>query len=104
MDTEAAQLQTLTDSPTTRTLFVDGAYSYDIDPQPAGPLRGKEWMKIDGSAVFGEPGAQALSGAAAGSPSASMRSLRCAGDVEDLGEEKVNGKTATHYRAVSSAP
>lgn len=100
MDTEAAQMQELTASPTVRTLFVDGAYYYDIDPQPAGPLAGKEWMRIDGSAVFGDAGADALSGSAGGSPSASMKGLKYASDVEDLGEETVNGRSATHYRAV----
>jgi hypothetical protein len=100
MDAEAAQMQELTDSPTVRTLFVDGAYYYDIDPQPAGPLAGKEWMKIDGSAVFGESGAAAMSGGGGGSPADSMKGLKYASDVEDLGEETVNGKPTTHYRAV----
>ncbi|WP_077801756.1 hypothetical protein [Streptomyces sp. JHA26] len=101
MDTKAAQMQALTDSPTVRTLFVDGAYYYDIDPQPSGPLQGKEWMKIDGSAVFGESGAAAFSGGAgAGSPADSMKGLKYASDVDDLGTETVNGKSATHYRAV----
>ncbi|MEV7790775.1 hypothetical protein AB0O68_02180 [Streptomyces sp. NPDC087512] len=101
MDTEAAQMQELTDSPTVRTLFVDGAYYYDIDPQPAGPLQGKEWMKIDGTAVFGEEGAAAFNGAGGGgSPADSMKGLKYASDVDDLGEETVNGKPTTHYRAV----
>lgn len=101
MDTEAVQMQDLTDSPTVRTLFVDGAYYYDIDPQPAGPLAGKEWMKIDGSAIFGESGAAAFSGAGGGaSPADSMKGLKYASDVEDLGSETVNGKPTTHYRAV----
>ncbi|MFJ3665279.1 hypothetical protein ACIPSE_02370 [Streptomyces sp. NPDC090106] len=99
MDTAAAQMQTLTDDPSIRVLFVDGAYYYDVDPQPSGPLAGKEWMKIDGSAVFGESGAQALSGSN-GSPSASMKGLKYADDVTDLGEETVDGRSTTHYRAV----
>jgi hypothetical protein len=101
MDTKAIHMETLTDSPTTRMLFVDGAYYYDVDPQPSGPLAGKEWMKVDSSAVFGESGADALSSAAGGgSPSASMKSLKYADDVEDLGKEKVDGRPTTHYRAV----
>ncbi len=101
MDTEAVQMQELTDSPTVRTLFVDGAYYYDIDPQPAGPLAGKEWMKIDGSAVFGESGAAAFSGGGGGaSPADSLKGLKYASDVENLGAETVNGKPTTHYRAV----
>ncbi|MGX1270077.1 hypothetical protein [Streptomyces phaeoluteigriseus] len=99
MDTAAAQMQQLQDTPTMRVLFVDGAYYYDVDPQAGGPLKGKEWMKVDGSAVFGEQGSQALSGSN-GSPSASMKGLKYAEDVENLGSETVNGKTATHYRAV----
>ncbi|MER7563485.1 hypothetical protein ABTZ93_11010 [Streptomyces sp. NPDC097941] len=98
MDTKAAQMQTLTADPSIRVLFVDGAYYYDVDPQPAGPLKGKEWMKIDGSAVFGESGAKALSGSN-GSPSASMKGLKYADDVENLGKETVDGKSTTHYRA-----
>ncbi|MEU1477018.1 hypothetical protein ACFYZ8_01645 [Streptomyces sp. NPDC001668] len=99
MDTKAAQMQRLQDAPTTRMLFVDGAYYYDIDPQPAGPLKGKEWMKIDASAVFGDKGAQAFSGAGGGSPAASMRGLKYANNVEDLGKETVDGQRTTHYRA-----
>ncbi|WP_230195674.1 hypothetical protein [Streptomyces coriariae] len=100
MDTAAAQMQQMQDDPKMRMLFVDGAYYYDVDPQASGPLEGKEWMKIDGSAVFGRQGAQALSGSGGGSPSASMKGLKYADNVEDLGSETVNGKTATHYRAV----
>ncbi|CAM5429094.1 hypothetical protein [Streptomyces aurantiogriseus] len=99
MDTKASQMQTLQDDPTLRALFVDGAYYYDIDPQPSGPLAGKEWMKIDGSAVFGEAGAEAFNNSNS-SPSASMKALKYANDVENLGTETVNGKRATHYRAV----
>lgn len=99
MDTKAAQMETLTTDPSIRMLFVDGAYYYDVDAQRSGPLKGKEWMKIDGSAIFGEAGAQAFSGSN-GSPSASMKGLKYAKDVEDLGKETVNGKSTTHYRAV----
>ncbi|OQR65030.1 hypothetical protein B6E66_05480 [Streptomyces maremycinicus] len=100
MDTAAARMQQMQDDPKMRMLFVDGAYYYDVDPQASGPLEGKEWMKIDGSAIFGRQGAQALSGSGGGSPSASMKGLKYADDVEDLGSETVNGKAATHYRAV----
>lgn len=100
MDTAAAQMQTLTDDPHIRVLLVDGSYFYDIDPQPSGPLAGKEWMRIDTSAVFGEEGASALDSPGSGSPVASMKALKYASDVENLGEETVNGQTTTHYRAV----
>ncbi|QFZ76260.1 hypothetical protein GFH48_26000 [Streptomyces fagopyri] len=101
MDTKAAKMETLTHSPTIHTLLVDGAYYYDTEPQSSGPLKGKEWMKVDGSAVFGEKGAQALTGSSgAGSPAASMRGLKYASDVKSLGKETVDGKSATHYWAV----
>lgn len=100
MDTSAAQMQTLTDDPTIRVLLVDGSYFYDIDPQPSGPLAGKEWMRVDTSAVFGEEGASALDGPGSGSPTASLKTLKYANDVENLGKETVNGQTTTHYRAV----
>ncbi|MET8943919.1 hypothetical protein ABZX30_10075 [Streptomyces sp. NPDC004542] len=100
MDARAAQMQKLTSSPKVRMLFVDGAYYYDIDPQPSGPLKGKEWMKIDSSAVFGEKGSQAMAGGSGGgSPVASMKALKYAGNVDDLGEQTVDGRRTTHYRA-----
>ncbi|MGW1778714.1 hypothetical protein ACWCQQ_06170 [Streptomyces sp. NPDC002143] len=98
MDTAAARLQTLQDAPRIRALFVDGAYYYDVDPQPAGPLAGKEWMKVDASAMFGDAGPQALSESAG--PVASLSSLKYADDVEELGKETVGGQRTTHYRAV----
>ncbi|MEU3615858.1 hypothetical protein ABZ725_26500 [Streptomyces sp. NPDC006872] len=98
MDTAAARLQTLQDAPRIRALFVDGAYYYDVDPQPAGPLAGKEWMKVDASAMFGDAGPQALSESAG--PVASLSSLQYADDVEELGKETVGGQRTTHYRAV----
>ncbi|MFG2787125.1 hypothetical protein [Streptomyces sp. NPDC048419] len=101
MDTAAAQMQQLQDSPKTRVLFVDGAYYYDIDPQASGPLAGKEWMKIDSSAVFGDKGSQAFSGSSgSGNPAAAMRGLKYASNVKDLGKESVDGQSTTHYRAV----
>ncbi|MFE6359900.1 hypothetical protein ACFVP3_07825 [Streptomyces sp. NPDC057806] len=101
MDTAAAQMQELQDTPTIQVLLVDGVYYYDVDPQASGPIAGKEWIKVDSSAVFGDSGSQAYKGGGdAGSPTASMKSLKYAGDVENLGAETVNGQRATHYRAV----
>jgi hypothetical protein len=99
MDTGAAGMQDLTDDPTIHALFVDGAYYYNVDPLTSGPYKGKEWLKVDSSVVFGEKGAQAFSGSGA-SPAASMRSLKYAKGFEDLGEERVERRSATHYRAV----
>ncbi|WP_329276638.1 hypothetical protein [Streptomyces sp. NBC_01451] len=101
MDTKAAQMQQLQDSPTIHVLFVDGDYYYNVDPRPSGPLKGKEWMKVDGSTVFGEKGAQAVSGnTGGGSPAAAMRSLKYAQDAKNLGEQTLNGQRTTHYRAL----
>ncbi|NUO42244.1 MAG: hypothetical protein HOV73_05685 [Streptomyces sp.] len=98
MDTAAAQMQALQDDPKIHCLLVGGAYYYDVDPQPSGPLAGKEWMKVDASAVFGESGAGAMDTGA--NPTASLKGLKYASDVEDLGAQTVNGQKATHYRAV----
>ncbi|MFI5687165.1 hypothetical protein [Streptomyces sp. NPDC051636] len=99
MDTKAANMQAVQDSPKIHCLLVDGSYYYNVDPQPSGPLKGKEWMRIDASAVLGEQGAQSLSGSS-GSPTASMKGLKYANDVDDLGTQTVNGQRTTHYRAV----
>ncbi|MBB5924860.1 hypothetical protein [Streptomyces echinatus] len=102
MDTRAANMQAVNHAPKTHVLFVHGAYYYDVDAFPSGPYQGKDWIKVDGSAVFGEKGAQALAGDN-GSPSASMKGLKYAKDVTDLGTQTVNGHRATHYRAVVDA-
>ncbi|KOV95173.1 hypothetical protein [Streptomyces sp. NRRL B-3648] len=99
MDTRAANMQAVNHSPTTHVLFVDGVYYYDVDRFPSGPYQGKDWIKVDGSAIFGKKGAQALSGDN-GSPSASMKSLKYARDVKNLGTQTVNGRRTTHYRGV----
>ncbi|MGY1582961.1 hypothetical protein [Streptomyces sp. MN13] len=96
MDTAAAQMTALQDAPTTRMIMVDGAYYYDIDPQPSGPLAGKEWMRIDVSAVTGEAGAENM--AANADPTASLRYMTSSTKVKNLGEETVLGKKTTHYR------
>ncbi|MEU6578039.1 hypothetical protein [Streptomyces sp. NPDC046805] len=103
MDTKQAQMQTLTSSPKVRVLFVGGAYYYRVGPQPSGPLKGKEWMKIDGSAVFGEKGAQAMATGGGASPVDSMKYLRYADHATDLGEQTVDGQRTSHYRAVIKA-
>ncbi|MFF7988001.1 hypothetical protein ACFZDK_54940 [Streptomyces sp. NPDC007901] len=100
MDTKAANMQALQHSATIRTLFVKGAYYYNVDAQPSGPLRGKEWMKVDASALFGDKGAQAFSGSSGGNPAATLKYLKYASDVKDLGKETVDGQSTAHYRAV----
>lgn len=96
MDTAAAQMSALQDDPTTRVVMVDGAYFYDVDPQPNGPLAGKEWMRVDVAAVTGEAGADNM--AANADPTAGLRYLAASSEVENLGEETVLGKETTHYR------
>ncbi|MFF0536761.1 hypothetical protein ACWDF1_01490 [Streptomyces coelicoflavus] len=96
MDTAAAQMSALQDDPTTRVVMVDGAYYYDIDPQPSGPIAGKEWMRVDVAAVTGEAGADNM--AANADPTAGLRYLTASSKVEDLGKETVLGKETTHYR------
>ncbi|MFF3844157.1 hypothetical protein [Streptomyces sp. NPDC002328] len=96
MDTSAAQLSSLQDDPTTQLKMVDGAYYYEIDPQPSGPLKGKHWMRIDVSAVAGEAGAASIADNA--DPTAGLRYIGASAKVQDLGEETVLGKKATHYQ------
>lgn len=97
MDTSAAQMQPLQDDPELRALMVDGAYYYNVDPQPAGLLKGKHWLRVDVSAVLGKEGAAAV--AKGGDPTAGLRYIELTEDVEDLGEQTIRGREARHYRA-----
>ncbi|MFF7216331.1 hypothetical protein ACFZAU_38340 [Streptomyces sp. NPDC008238] len=96
MDTKAAQMQALQDAPKLRALLVDGAYYYNVDAQPAGPLKGKHWMRIDVSALLGEKGAAAVE--KNGDPTAGLRYIGMSKNAKDLGEEPVRGIKAHHYR------
>ncbi|MYZ36885.1 MULTISPECIES: hypothetical protein [unclassified Streptomyces] len=96
MDTANAQMQSLQDDPTLTMKMVDGAYYYEVDPQPSGPLKGKHWMRIDVSAVMGESGADNIADNA--DPTAGLRYIGAAKDVKNFGEETVRGKKAIHYR------
>jgi hypothetical protein len=97
IDTSAAQMQSLQDDPKTRALMVDGAYYYNVDPQPRGPLKGKHWMRVDVAAVVGEQGAAAVEKNA--DPTAGLRYIGLTKDVEDLGEQTIRGRKSHHYRA-----
>ncbi|MFF7214874.1 hypothetical protein ACFZAU_30750 [Streptomyces sp. NPDC008238] len=97
MDTSAAQMQPLQDDPELRALMVDGAYYYNVDPQPAGLLKGKHWLRVDVSAVLGKEGAAAV--AKSGDPTAGLRYIGLTEDVEDLGKQTIRGHEARHYRA-----
>lgn len=96
MDTANAQMQSLQDDPTMTMKLVDGAYFYEVDPQPRGTLKGKHWMRIDVSAIMGESGAKNM--AANADPTAGLRYIGASKNVKDLGEETIRGKKATHYR------
>jgi hypothetical protein len=97
MDTAAAQMQSVQDDPKVRALMVDGAYYYNVDPQPSGPLKGKHWMRVDVSAILGEDGAAAVEKNS--DPTAGLRYIGLSNDTKDLGEQTVRGKEAHHYRA-----
>jgi hypothetical protein len=101
MDTANAQMQSLQDDPTLTMKMVDGAYYYEIDPQPSGPLKGKHWMRIDVSAVVGDSTADAIADNA--DPTTGLRYIGASKNVKDLGEETIRGKKATHYRGTVGA-
>ncbi|MFJ8104452.1 hypothetical protein [Streptomyces sp. NPDC096132] len=92
VDPEQVGLDGLTDSAKMSMRYVDGTVYFDIEPQPSGPLKGKEWLKVagQGSAAYGS----------SSSPMTSMKALAYADRVEDLGKQTVNGRNTTHYRAV----
>ncbi|MFP3992286.1 hypothetical protein U9R90_33425 [Streptomyces sp. E11-3] len=98
MDAKASGMQQLVSGDTVRSLFVDGSYYYKVNPQPSGPLQGKQWLRIDASAILGENGSANLQSQNA-DPTAGLRGIKHANDVEDLGEETVGGKKTTHYKA-----
>ncbi|WP_055525694.1 hypothetical protein [Streptomyces graminilatus] len=100
MATKGTQMQLVAHSPTVHALLVGGAYYYSVGPRASGPFKGKHWLKIDGSVLLGKKGAQAMSGVESGDPSAVMGSLKYAQDTKNLGEQTLNGRRTTHYRAV----
>ncbi|MGW7367306.1 hypothetical protein ACWGI8_28755 [Streptomyces sp. NPDC054841] len=97
MDTAAVQMQAVQDDPKVRTMMVDGAYYYNVDPQPSGPLQGKHWMRVDVAAVLGEEGAASVEDQ--GDPTAGLRYIGFSKNTESLGEETIRGKETKHYRA-----
>lgn len=102
VDAKAVDMQHLVSDGTVRCLFTDGAYYYEVDPQSSGPLKGKHWMKIDASALFGEQSASELSGVTSGGATSGLELLALSDDVKNVGEETVRGKKTTHYRGVIS--
>ncbi|GGP76030.1 hypothetical protein GCM10010278_63040 [Streptomyces melanogenes] len=57
---DAKDLGALSPGARTTMRFVGGAYYYRVKPQPEGPLKGKHWMKVDGSAISGAQGNKAF--------------------------------------------
>ncbi|MYT71389.1 MULTISPECIES: hypothetical protein [unclassified Streptomyces] len=96
MDTANAKMSSLQDDPTMQVKVVDGAYFYEIDPQPSGPLKGKHWARVDVSAVLGEAGADSAADNA--DPTTGLRYLGASKNVKVVGKETVRGKKAVHYR------
>ncbi|MER5944969.1 hypothetical protein ABT127_02770 [Streptomyces sp. NPDC001904] len=101
MDTVAANMQALQDDPTLTMKMVDGAYYYEVDPQPRGPLKGKHWVRVDVSAVAGKAGAENMDTNA--DPTAGLKYLGTSRNVKDLGSRTVRGKRVTHYRGTVGA-
>ncbi|MEU6344014.1 hypothetical protein ABZ883_24080 [Streptomyces sp. NPDC046977] len=97
MDTKAAQLQALQNDAKLHALMVDGSYYYNVDPQPAGPLKGKHWARVDMSAILGEQVAEQAQ--QSNDLTSGLRYIGLSKDTEDLGEESVRGVTAHHYHA-----
>jgi hypothetical protein len=83
--------------------IVDGVFYMDLGSFPGAPddVAGK-WVELDPAQLEGQGGMLGdLAGQAeTNSPKQGLEYLQgLSGDVEDLGQEDVNGVTATHYRA-----
>lgn len=73
---------------------VDGDFVYTKAPCSFGPLAGKTWIKIDQRQAAGlNP-----SSPASNDPATFLEGLRGAGNVEEVGVEKVRGVSTTHYK------
>jgi hypothetical protein len=84
--------------------IVDGVIYMNLGSFPGAPaeLDGKQWVKLDleqlkqQNGMFGDLAGQAESN----SPKQGLEYLQgLSGDVQDLGQEDVGGRPATHYRA-----
>lgn len=95
IDAKQMGLQALTSADTVEMRFVGGAYYYQVGPRPTGPLKGKHWMKIDASAVFGEN--STVQRGMQQNPTAGLDVLSASDGVTKEGTETVDGKQATHY-------
>lgn len=98
MPAKDLQMEDLVADGTITYRLVQGAYYYGIDPAPAGPFKGKSWLKLDASAVLGDKGAAAMN-SGNNDPTAGLKSLKWASNVTKVGTEDVNGKNSVHYRA-----
>ena len=100
MKTAELGMQALTSADTVEMRFVDGAYYYAVGPRSSGPLKGKHWMKVDASAVFGD--ASALDSGMQQNPTVGLDALSASDDATRIGTETVDGKQTTHYSATVS--
>ena len=85
---------------------VDGVIYMDFGAMPfASQLGDKQWVKLDPEQLkddprFGAAFSQLADQAESNSPQQGLEYLQgLSGDVQDLGQEDVNGVQATHYRA-----
>ncbi len=83
---------------------VDGVIYMNLGsfPGAAGELDGKQWVKLDPEQLKQQNGALGdLAGQAeSNSPKQGLEYLQgLSGDVQDLGQDDVGGRPATHYRA-----
>lgn len=96
LDTASAQMQSLQDDPTFTVKMVEGAYFYEVDPQPSGPLKGKHWLRIDRSALTGESDTKSWETDA--DPTTGLRYIGASKNVKKVGDETIRGRKTTHYR------
>jgi hypothetical protein len=83
--------------------IVDGVIYMNLGsfPGASGELGGKQWVKLDPSQLQDNPMFGDLAGQAeSNSPKTGLEYLKgLSGDVQDLGQDDVDGQPATHYRA-----
>jgi hypothetical protein len=102
MPPSALGYQNLNHAATMEMRLVGGAYYYQVEPQPRGPLKGKHWMKVSASALYGKDGQQALNQAVRQDPTSGLRYLAYADDITTVGNVTVDGKRTTHYKGTSA--
>ncbi|MDQ0810018.1 hypothetical protein QFZ63_001732 [Streptomyces sp. B3I7] len=100
VETEAAGagLEDVAVGSTIRVRRVGHTCYYALGQETTGRFAGKKWLKVGSSC--GDSVVDVLDAFTGGSPSALLKSLPYAHEVQKLGKETVNGQSATHYRTV----